>query len=177
MAKSKTKTAYVCGDCGAEHRQWQGQCLSCEAWNTLSRVTIGPIAEPGLGYTGATAAVQRLGAISAAEAPRFKSGFAEFDRVLGGGLVPGSVVLIGGDPGAGKSTLLLQVCCKLALAHEVLYLHPEYLPFGRTHQRVETAVGVDYGTHHAQGVQRELLQELAHTISVRDGAVASLAER
>jgi DNA repair protein RadA/Sms len=155
VAKSKTKTAYVCGDCGAEHRQWQGQCLSCEAWNTLSRVTIGPIAEPGLGYTGATAAVQRLGEISAAEAPRFKSGFAEFDRVLGGGLVPGSVVLIAGDPGAGKSTLLLQVCCKLALAHEILYVTGEEslhqlairaerlgLPADRLHVAAETRAEV-----------------------------------
>jgi len=125
MAKSQSKTAYVCGDCGAEHRQWQGQCLSCEAWNTLSRVNIGPIAKPVLGYAGSTAAAKRLGEISAAEAPRLQSGFAEFDRVLGGGLVPGSVVLIGGDPGAGKSTLLLQVCCKLAVTDEILYVTGE----------------------------------------------------
>ncbi len=125
MARAKTKSAYVCGDCGAEHRQWQGQCLSCEAWNTLSRVSIGPISEPAIGYAGGTALAKRLGEVSADEAPRLKSGFGELDRVLGGGLVPGSVVLIGGDPGAGKSTLLLQVSCGLAGANEILYVTGE----------------------------------------------------
>ena len=120
MARAKTKSAYVCGDCGAEHRQWQGQCLSCEAWNTLSRVSIGPISEPAIGYAGGKGQAKRLGEVSADAAPRLKSGFAELDRVLGGGLVPGSVVLIGGDPGAGKSTLLLQVSCGLAGAYEIL---------------------------------------------------------
>ena len=125
MARAKTKSAYVCGDCGAEHRQWQGQCLSCEAWNTLSRVSIGPIAEPAIGYASGTGQAKRLGEVSADAAPRLKSGFAELDRVLGGGLVPGSVVLIGGDPGAGKSTLLLQVACGLAGANEILYVTGE----------------------------------------------------
>lgn len=125
MAKSKTKTAFVCNDCGAEHMKWQGQCATCSAWNSLSRVNVGPIAEPALGYAGADAQVKRLSEVEAEEAPRLPTGFSELDRVLGGGLVPGSVVLMGGDPGAGKSTLLLQVCTRLAGSAEVLYVTGE----------------------------------------------------
>jgi DNA repair protein RadA/Sms len=125
LAKAKTKSAYVCDECGAEHRQWQGQCLTCKAWNSLSRVSIGPVAEPGIGYAGGRSAVKRLAEVAAEEAPRIVTGSGELDRVLGGGLVPGSVVLIGGDPGAGKSTLLLQVCCQLAAAADTLYVTGE----------------------------------------------------
>jgi DNA repair protein RadA/Sms len=125
LAKAKTKSAYVCNDCGAEHRQWQGQCLTCQAWNSLSRVTIGPVAEAGFGYSGASAEVKRLKDVVTEESPRIVTGFDELDRVLGGGLVPGSVVLMGGDPGAGKSTLLLQVSCQLSQAHETLYVTGE----------------------------------------------------
>ena len=123
--KSKTKTAYVCNECGTEHRQWQGQCASCQVWNSLSRISIGPVAEPGVGYSGTDSQVKRLSEVSAEEAPRIPTGFIELDRVLGGGLVPGSVVMIGGDPGAGKSTLLLQVCCALAATQETLYVTGE----------------------------------------------------
>ena len=96
MAKRKVKSAFVCGDCGAEHAQWQGQCASCTAWNTLSRVTIGPIKEAGvtrLGYAGGKSEVRWLSEVQSEEAQRLLTGFAELDRVLGGGLVPGSVVL------------------------------------------------------------------------------------
>ena len=123
--RNKPKTAFVCGDCGAEHMKWQGQCATCSAWNSLSRVSVGPIAEPALGYAGADAEVKRLSEVEAEEAPRLPTGFSELDRVLGGGLVPGSVVLMGGDPGAGKSTLLLQVCTQLADGAEVLYVTGE----------------------------------------------------
>ncbi|MDA1074615.1 MAG: DNA repair protein RadA, partial [Proteobacteria bacterium] len=88
--------------------KWQGQCSVCGEWNSLSRVSIGPIRE-GVGYSGSAALVQKLKDVQPDESPRIASGFAELDRVLGGGLVPGSVVLMGGDPGAGKSTLLLQM--------------------------------------------------------------------
>ena len=132
MAQSKgkkAKTAFVCDDCGTEHRQWQGQCTSCGAWNTLSRVNIGPIREAGassvLGFAGTKAEVRLLGDVETADAPRLKTGFGELDRVLGGGLVPGSVVLMGGDPGAGKSTLLLQVSSRLAGRSGVLYVTGE----------------------------------------------------
>ena len=124
MAKNKTKTAYVCKECGAEHMKWQGQCATCSEWNSLGRVSIGPIAE-AVGYRGTTTEVTRLAEVKAEESERLRTGFGELDRVLGGGLVPGSVVLIGGDPGAGKSTLLLQVCSQLALHHPVLFVSGE----------------------------------------------------
>jgi DNA repair protein RadA/Sms len=122
---AKVKTAYVCGDCGAEFAKWQGQCNTCSQWNTLSRVSIGPIKEANIGFAGVTAQIQKLDQVDASKAPRIDTGFAEFNRVLGGGLVPGSVVLIGGDPGAGKSTLLLQVCTELARSRKVLYVSGE----------------------------------------------------
>jgi DNA repair protein RadA/Sms len=129
LARAKAKTAYVCAECGAEHRQWQGQCASCDTWNSLKQISIGPVAEArtpaGGGYAGAASDVRRLGEVTTEEAPRIRSGFTELDRVLGGGLVPGSVVLIGGDPGAGKSTLLLQVSCRLAEGQEILYVTGE----------------------------------------------------
>jgi DNA repair protein RadA/Sms len=130
MAKSKVKTAYVCQECGAEHAKWQGQCHTCGAWNSLSQVNISPIAgsagaRNALGFAGATAEIKKLAEVEALQTPRIGSGFAELDRVLGGGFVPGSVVLIGGDPGAGKSTLLLQACTKLAAKQGVLYVTGE----------------------------------------------------
>lgn len=119
---AKTKTAFVCTDCGAEHGQWQGQCSACKAWNTLSQINLGggsdsPVTKVDFrkkGYAGTQSNVQPLAEIDVQALPRFSSSIAELDRVLGGGLVPGSVVLIGGNPGAGKSTLLLQVMCMLA---------------------------------------------------------------
>lgn len=124
--KRKAKSAYVCSDCGAEHTQWQGQCVACSAWNTLTRVSIGPIKEPvSRGYAGSQSQVSLLGEVEREEAERLPTGFAELDRVLGGGLVPGSVVLMGGDPGAGKSTLLLQVASRLAGRSGVLYVTGE----------------------------------------------------
>lgn len=125
MPKAKTKTAYVCGDCGAEHAKWQGQCNTCSAWNTLSRVSVGPIKEARIGFAGTTAQIKKLSEVQAEETRRISTTFLELDRVLGGGLVPGSVVLIGGDPGAGKSTLLLQVCTRLAQERGVLYVTGE----------------------------------------------------
>lgn len=125
MAKAKVKTAYVCGDCGADFAKWQGQCSACQAWNTLSRVTVGPMKETAVGFAGAQAQIRKLGDVSTQESERIVTPFGELDRVLGGGLVPGSVVLIGGDPGAGKSTLLLQVCTQLASHRGVLYVTGE----------------------------------------------------
>ena len=125
MAKAKTKSAYVCDECGAEHGKWQGQCGTCGAWNTLSRVNITPVSSAAVGYAGVAADVKRLSDIEAVDAERIGTGFTELDRVLGGGFVPGSVVLIGGDPGAGKSTLLLQASTALAQRHGVLYVTGE----------------------------------------------------
>lgn len=127
---AKRKTAYVCADCGAEFPRWQGQCTDCKAWNTISEFVISPAKSvPGgnlKGYAGHTAAkVESLQSIDLQALPRFSAGFTELDRVLGGGIVPGSAVLIGGSPGAGKSTLLLQVMCYLAQHRNALYVTGE----------------------------------------------------
>ena len=133
MAKVKIKTAYVCNDCGADYSKWMGQCTACKAWNTISEVRIGsPKAVSTAvrsGYAGAADnKIQRLSDVEFAELERRPTGFAELDRVLGGGLVAGAAVLIGGDPGAGKSTLLLQVICALAEQAETLYVTGEESP-------------------------------------------------
>ncbi len=130
MAKAP-KTAYVCNDCGAEFSRWQGQCSACKAWNTISEVRLLSASNSTKndrfsGYAGETRAkIQTLSEISLQETPRFTSGFKELDRVLGGGIVPGSAILIGGHPGAGKSTLLLQVMCGLAKNMTALYVTGE----------------------------------------------------
>ncbi|MGI9249812.1 MAG: DNA repair protein RadA [Pseudohongiellaceae bacterium] len=138
MAKAnKIKTAYVCTDCGADHDRWQGQCGTCKAWNTLSQVRLGsdggsPVTRVDFrrqGYAGAQSAVQNLSEIDLKALPRFSTTIGELDRVLGGGLVPGSAVLIGGNPGAGKSTLLLQMMCLLAAdGRQALYVTGEESP-------------------------------------------------
>ena len=130
MAKAP-KTAYVCNDCGAEFSRWQGQCSACKAWNTISEVRLISASNSTKndrfsGYAGETRAkIQTLSEISLQETPRFTSGFKELDRVLGGGIVPGSAILIGGHPGAGKSTLLLQLMCGLAKNMTALYVTGE----------------------------------------------------
>lgn len=130
MAKAP-KTAYVCNDCGSEFSRWQGQCSACKAWNTISEVRLISASNSAKndrfsGYAGETRAkIQTLSEISLQETPRFTSGFKELDRVLGGGIVPGSAILIGGHPGAGKSTLLLQVMCGLAKNMTALYVTGE----------------------------------------------------
>lgn len=116
---AKAKTAYVCNECGDDYPKWQGQCSSCNSWNTLEEVKVGGSKHEArnnrtLGYAGAASAKRvKLKDVSAQEKPRIKTGYVELDRVLGGGIMPGSALLIGGNPGAGKSTLLLQVTEKL----------------------------------------------------------------
>jgi len=129
---AKKKTAYVCTDCGAEHAKWQGQCSECGAWNTLQEFVVSSSKTPARdvsysGYAGNAGeqGIQRLADVDLAEVPRVSSGMQEFDRVLGGGLVPGSAILIGGHPGAGKSTLLLQTMCTLAAFMPALYVTGE----------------------------------------------------
>lgn len=123
-AVAKAKTIFSCTECGAQAPKWQGQCPNCSAWNTL----VESIAETGahrFQSLAKSAAVRRLADIEAADVPRFSSGIGEFDRVLGGGLVAGGVVLIGGDPGIGKSTLLLQSLGQIASQRKVLYVSGE----------------------------------------------------
>ena len=127
---AKVKTAYVCGDCGADFTQWQGQCSACKEWNTVTEVRLGAApaqAKPRFdGYVGRSSdRVVNLRSVDLSEMPRLLSGSAELDRVLGGGLVPGSAILIGGHPGAGKSTLLLQVMAALAETIPALYVTGE----------------------------------------------------
>lgn len=126
---AKVKSAYVCNDCGASAPRWQGQCGDCKAWNTITEVRIAP-SNPKIdrlsGYSGKThSQIQPLANINLAALPRFSSGFKELDRVLGGGIVPGSATLIGGSPGAGKSTLLLQLMCILSQNKKALYVTGE----------------------------------------------------
>jgi DNA repair protein RadA/Sms len=125
----KNKTAYVCSDCGADFAKWQGQCASCHEWNTLTRISIGTrkpqTAMRSAGFTGMTEEAKTLDEIDLQKVPRLITGVHEFDRVLGGGLVPGSAVLIGGSPGAGKSTLLTQIMCHMAEHHTALYVTGE----------------------------------------------------
>ena len=124
---AKSKTVYVCSDCGSESAKWQGQCGDCKAWNTMTRLSIEDTARSARkqGFAGQLAAASILGEVSAQDVPRLATGSGEFDRVLGGGLVPGSAVLISGSPGAGKSTLLIQTLCKLAEQHAALYITGE----------------------------------------------------
>ncbi|GLS25301.1 DNA repair protein RadA [Marinibactrum halimedae] len=130
---AKPKTAYVCNECGSDYRKWQGQCSDCGTWNSLTEVRLGSnsgsLDARRSGYAGAGGLeqnrVQLLNQISIEDVPRFSSGSTEFDRVLGGGFVPGAVVLIGGHPGAGKSTLLLQTLCYLASQMNALYITGE----------------------------------------------------
>ncbi|MCG6900059.1 MAG: DNA repair protein RadA [Gammaproteobacteria bacterium] len=125
---ARTKTLYTCSACGAQFPQWAGQCGDCGGWNTLSEVVVMP-KQTGArfsGYSGDTAvAVQRLSAVKVDQQLRASVGMQELDRVLGGGLVTGSVVLIGGDPGIGKSTLLLQVLSMLSGKLDSLYVTGE----------------------------------------------------
>ena len=113
----KAKEAYVCLECGAHSVKWAGQCPECSAWNTLSVTTI---AAPGFGKRPA-AEPASLDSLPQDFVHRYATGLAEFDRVLGGGLVPGAVVLLGGDPGVGKSTLLQQVAAGLAIDSPICY--------------------------------------------------------
>ena len=123
---AKAKTVYSCTECGGQVLKWQGQCPHCQAWNTLvesvaeaspSANRFGLSAEPGK--------LQRLAEVEAREASRVATGIEEFDRVLGGGLVAGGVVLLGGDPGIGKSTLLLQSLAEVGRKRNVLYVTGE----------------------------------------------------
>ena len=129
MAKSRT-TQYFCQNCGYESAKWMGQCPACREWNTFAEEPVRPAAgskSQGAGRTRREAArPQELSRISTDESVRIPTGFNELDRVLGGGLVGGSLILVGGDPGIGKSTLLLQVCRNLTEESKtVLYVSGE----------------------------------------------------
>ncbi len=126
----KIKTAFVCDQCGADFPRWGGQCTVCGEWNTIKEVRLGSASSErsnrALGYAGSRSEVKLLSDVSLSQAERISTGISEFDRVLGGGIVRGSVVLIGGAPGAGKSTLLLQAIASIAdRSISVLYVSGE----------------------------------------------------
>jgi DNA repair protein RadA/Sms len=128
---AKSKTLYSCSACGSQSPQWAGQCSDCGGWNTLSEVVVmsKQTSARFAGYSGdSTVSVQRLSAVKTDQEVRTSVGMEELDRVLGGGLVAGSVVLIGGDPGIGKSTLLLQVLSTLSDKLDSLYVTGEESP-------------------------------------------------
>src|ERR1700683_3793989 len=114
---AKSKEVFVCQNCGAASPKWQGQCAACGEWNTLvaEMLTANP-RKPNQANRAQNTASSALAALAVAESPRLSTGSGELDRVLGGGLVPGSVTLIGGDPGIGKSTLMLQAAAALNAA-------------------------------------------------------------
>ena len=126
---AKAKRMYGCTECGSTFPKWAGQCGECGAWNTLTETMVesGGAAAPSgrTGWTGQQAQIRTLAEVSVEEIPRFSTASGELDRVLGGGLVDGSVVLIGGDPGIGKSTILLQTLCNLAKSMPALYVTGE----------------------------------------------------
>jgi len=126
---AKAKTVYVCTECGGTAPKWQGKCPHCGGWNTLEETVAAASTGAAAGHRYAPLAgstpVRKLAVIEAREMPRFATGIDEFDRVLGGGMVAGAVVLIGGDPGIGKSTLLLQALASLSASRRVLYVTGE----------------------------------------------------
>lgn len=123
---AKSRPAYVCESCGAQSPKWAGQCPDCGEWNTLTEALVSASAgKSPRSWLGAASEVQRLDQVGAEDTPRTATGLAEMDRVLGGGIVPGAVILIGGDPGIGKSTLLLQVLAQVQERLSTLYVTGE----------------------------------------------------
>ena len=130
---AKPRTAHVCTECGAEHAKWQGQCEACGAWNTLAEIALEAASQAKspasrrAGWAGKVDAprITPLAEVRVDAQARASTGIGEFDRVLGGGLAEGAVVLVGGDPGIGKSTLLLQALARMAPALPGLYVTGE----------------------------------------------------
>ena len=124
---AKTKIEFVCRECGSSHHQWAGQCLDCKEWNTLEEVIISQAtsSKPESLKDLPSSKVQNLSEIKSQNNHRLSTGLSELDRTLGGGLVDGSVVLIGGDPGIGKSTLILQAIAAINASSTTLYVSGE----------------------------------------------------
>ena len=122
---AKTRTLFTCTECGGQAPKWQGQCPQCGAWNTLVETLATPAAARFENVAGTRSSVTPLASVMPRASSRIATGLEEFDRVLGDGLVPGGVILLGGDPGIGKSTLLLQAGAALGAAHRTLYVTGE----------------------------------------------------
>ena len=126
MARARAASAYVCQACAATHPRWEGQCRGCGAWNSLVETLVRPAVRRPAGSDGARSSglarvvePRPLGSLDVAATVRLPTGVAEVDRLLGGGLVPGSLLLLGGEPGIGKSTLVLQIAGALAAGSAV----------------------------------------------------------
>ncbi len=123
---AKSKTIYVCSECGYESAKWYGKCPGCGEWNTMNEeIPTAPSVKGGVGNSSATLKALKLNEISQDAEKRISTGIKEFDRVLGGGIVQGSLVLLSGDPGIGKSTILLQICEYLGRDKHILYVSGE----------------------------------------------------
>ena len=141
-AKSSAKTVFYCSECGNETAKWMGQCPACGAWNTLVEAPKEP--KTALGTRAKRIAQPKLiSELDAEEELRFSTGIGEFDRVLGGGAVRGSLVLVGGAPGIGKSTLLLQLCGRISERETILYVSGEESQ--RQLKMRAQRLGVDHG--------------------------------
>ena len=121
----KAKTVFVCNECGYESAKWMGKCPACNSWNTFVEEKISTKVENGKKEKKVQEAPKPLNSYVGQDAQRTSTGYAELDRVLGGGLVKGSLVLVGGEPGIGKSTLILQICDKIKGEGKVLYVSGE----------------------------------------------------
>jgi len=127
---AKARVVFVCQSCGSQSARWLGRCPDCQEWNTFveERLEANPVKAVAAGRSGRAAAPQAIAELATASESRSGTGIDELDRVLGGGVVPGSVILIGGDPGIGKSTLVLQALANLAAGGVVLYVSGEESP-------------------------------------------------
>ena len=122
----KAKSVYICSECGYESAKWVGKCPGCGAWNTMEEEISVASKTASVSYTSRSIATAKpLSEISYLDEPRFVTSISELDRVLGGGIVKGSVILLSGDPGIGKSTILLQICNALQQSLKILYVSGE----------------------------------------------------
>ena len=122
---SKSKTIFVCNECGYESAKWMGKCPACNSWNTFFEQKVDKIVENGIKKTKERQKPKALNSYQGQDVARISTGFAELDRVLGGGIVKGSLTLLGGEPGIGKSTIILQICNKIQGEGKVLYVSGE----------------------------------------------------
>jgi len=165
---AKAKTVWECSQCGERYPKFLGRCDNCGAWNTLTEVVVAPSSKSGPPQrlvpqrsrgNGMPLSALPLSQVSSESHPRLSSGSGEFDRVLGGGIVPGSLVLIGGDPGIGKSTLLLQTAAHLAKRGPILYVSGE-----ESAQQIKLRAARISGTESLRlGIESEQLYLLAET--------------